>query len=79
MFKKTELSKQSFLIAEVGQNHQGDLEIARKYIKFFAETGVDAIKFRLEIINIYFRNVHIIKSTIVKMRFQMFMAYTVKN
>ena len=46
MFKKTELSKQSFLIAEVGQNHQGDLEIARKYIKFFAETGVDAIKFQ---------------------------------
>lgn len=46
MFRKEELGNNSFIIAEVGQNHQGDLEIARKYIKEFAETGVDAIKFQ---------------------------------
>lgn len=46
MFKKEELISDSFIIAEVGQNHQGDLELAKKYIKFFADTGVDAIKFQ---------------------------------
>jgi len=46
MFKKDELISDSFIIAEVGQNHQGDLDIAKKYIKDFSETGVDAIKFQ---------------------------------
>ena len=46
MFKSSELINNAFIIAEVGQNHQGDLETARKYIKIFAETGVDAIKFQ---------------------------------
>lgn len=44
MFKKNELMSESFIIAEVGQNHQGDLELAKKYIRYFADTGVDAIK-----------------------------------
>jgi len=46
MFRKEELGDNSFVIAEVGQNHQGDPEIARKYIRKFANTGVDAIKFQ---------------------------------
>lgn len=46
MFKKEELISDSFIIAEVGQNHQGDLELAKKYIRYFADTGVDAIKFQ---------------------------------
>lgn len=46
MFKKEELASDSFIIAEVGQNHQGDLDTALKYIKFYADTGVDAIKFQ---------------------------------
>ena len=46
MFKSKELADNSFVIAEVGQNHQGKLETARKYIKDFANTGVDAIKFQ---------------------------------
>ncbi|TAK64240.1 N-acetylneuraminate synthase family protein [Methylobacter sp.] len=37
---------QPFIIAEVGNNHQGDLEIARNYIKVFADAGADAIKFQ---------------------------------
>jgi sialic acid synthase len=36
----------SFFIAEVGQNHQGDLETAREYIKVFAEAGAHAVKFQ---------------------------------
>ncbi len=35
-----------FIIAEVGQNHQGDLEKAREYIRTFAYEGADAIKFQ---------------------------------
>jgi sialic acid synthase len=46
MFKNSEITDSSFIIAEVGQNHQGDLDIAREYIKAFADTGVDAIKFQ---------------------------------
>ena len=46
MFNKEELVTDSFIIAEVGQNHQGDLDIAKKYIRFFSDTGVDAIKFQ---------------------------------
>jgi N-acetylneuraminate synthase/sialic acid synthase len=35
-----------FIIAEVGQNHQGDLEKAREYIRVFAHEGANAIKFQ---------------------------------
>ena len=36
----------AFVIAEVGQNHQGDLELAREYIKLMAMAGADAVKFQ---------------------------------
>jgi N,N'-diacetyllegionaminate synthase len=36
-----------FVIAEVGSNHDGSLENAKKYIKAIAETGADAAKFQL--------------------------------
>ena len=46
MFKRSELKDNSFVIAEVGQNHQGKLDLAIDYIERFAATGVDAIKFQ---------------------------------
>jgi len=36
----------AFIIAEVGNNHQGDVELAKKYIKVFAEHGASAVKFQ---------------------------------
>jgi len=36
----------TFYIAEVGQNHQGDLDTAREFIRVFAYEGADAIKFQ---------------------------------
>lgn len=36
----------AFVIAEVGQNHQGDLDLAREYIKLMAMAGADAVKFQ---------------------------------
>lgn len=46
MFRKKEIGEDAFIIAEVGQNHQGDLDIAREYIRIFAFNGADAIKFQ---------------------------------
>jgi sialic acid synthase len=45
MFKKQD-AEDAFVIAEVGQNHQGELELAREYIKVFAMAGADAVKFQ---------------------------------
>src|SRR3990167_8314919 len=46
MFRANELEDDAFIIAEVGQNHQGDLEKALEYIKIFAGAGADAVKFQ---------------------------------
>ncbi len=40
------LKDEPFVIAEVGQNHQGDLDSALEYIRIFAFEGADAIKFQ---------------------------------
>ena len=46
MFKELKNTNEAFIIAEVGQNHQGELSIARDYIRAFAEAGADAVKFQ---------------------------------
>lgn len=46
MFNKESLKSDPFVIAEVGQNHQGDLDVAREYIRIFAFEGADAVKFQ---------------------------------
>ena len=46
MFKQIALDGTPFIIAEVGQNHQGDLDVAREYIRVFSFEGADAIKFQ---------------------------------
>ena len=46
MFEKFCKSDNSFVIAEVGQNHQGDPELAIEYIRVFANAGANAIKFQ---------------------------------
>lgn len=43
------MSNQVFLIAEIGQAHDGSLGILHSYIDAVAETGVDAIKFQTHI------------------------------
>ena len=40
------LKNKAFIIAEVGQNHQGNVNTAKKYIEVFASMGADAIKFQ---------------------------------
>jgi N-acetylneuraminate synthase/sialic acid synthase len=46
MFQRTELSENPFVIAEIGQNHQGSLETAREFIRIFAFEGASAVKFQ---------------------------------
>ncbi len=43
MFKN---EHEPFVIAEVGQNHNGSLDSAREYIRIFANAGADAVKFQ---------------------------------
>jgi len=46
MFSKQNDNDAPFFIAEVGQNHQGELDIAIEYIKTFSSAGANAIKFQ---------------------------------
>ena len=38
--------KRPFLIAEIGINHNGDVNIAKKLIKNAKDAGFDAVKFQ---------------------------------
>lgn len=44
--KNISISGQTFIIAEAGVNHNGDMDIARKMVDAAVEAGVDAIKFQ---------------------------------
>lgn len=46
MLRKEEIGEEPLVIAEVGQNHNGDLDLAREYIRIFAFEGVHAVKFQ---------------------------------
>jgi len=43
---KEELENDPFIIAEVGQNHQGDKNLAIEYVETFSRLGANAIKFQ---------------------------------
>ena len=45
MFKK-QRNNEPYIIAEVGQNHQGSLDRAIEFIEIFAREGADAVKFQ---------------------------------
>jgi N-acetylneuraminate synthase/N,N'-diacetyllegionaminate synthase len=41
-----DLNKRVFIIAEIGNNHEGDLEVAIRMLHSAAEAGADAVKFQ---------------------------------
>ena len=43
---KFNTSKKFFIIAEIGNNHEGNFELAKKMVCKAAESGVDAVKFQ---------------------------------
>lgn len=49
-------SDESFVIAEVGQNHQGSVDEALRYISVFASMGADAVKFQTRNNKVLFDN-----------------------
>ncbi|XP_050083437.1 sialic acid synthase [Anopheles aquasalis] len=46
MWGKREESKKVFVVAEIGQNHQGSLEIAKQMIRKAKDCGADCVKFQ---------------------------------
>lgn len=47
MLKINQLDKKTFIIAEIGPNHNGSVEKAKKIIDMLARSGVDCVKFQL--------------------------------
>lgn len=45
--KKVGIGQPAFITAEIGLNHNGDPDLARKLIKTAADAGVDAVKFQI--------------------------------
>ena len=43
------MNNKPFLIAEIGQAHEGSLGILHSYIDALADTGVNAVKFQMHI------------------------------
>jgi N,N'-diacetyllegionaminate synthase len=41
-----DLEKRTLIVAEIGNNHEGDFAVARQMLKRAAQTGVDAVKFQ---------------------------------
>ena len=46
MINFKDLNNDCYIIAEIGQNHCGDIELASEYIKWCADAGVNAVKFQ---------------------------------
>ena len=49
-----------FIIGEIGINHNGDLDLARKLIAGAAGAGCDAVKFQKRTIERIVRNVRVL-------------------
>ncbi|MFN4295769.1 MAG: N-acetylneuraminate synthase [Brevundimonas sp.] len=45
-FMTPEMTEKTFIIAEAGVNHNGDMALARRLIEVAAEAGADAVKFQ---------------------------------
>ncbi len=43
---KINLDKKVMIIAEIGNNHEGNFQLAKNLIKSAAESGADAVKFQ---------------------------------
>ena len=45
-YQKFKKKKRPLIIAEIGNNHEGNFSVAKKLIDLAAEAGVDAVKFQ---------------------------------
>ena len=44
--RKIGMGNPAFIVAEIGANHNGDIELAKKTIEAAFKCGVDAVKFQ---------------------------------
>ena len=51
--KNSQIGDPIFIIAEIGINHNGDLEQARTLMKIAKDSGCDAVKFQKRTIDIF--------------------------
>ncbi|GHU53920.1 sialic acid synthase [Clostridia bacterium] len=49
-----EISSKTFIIAEIGINHNGDIEIAKKLISAAKDAGCDAVKFQKRTVDVVY-------------------------
>ena len=68
-----------YIIAEVGQNHQGSKKIALEYIEVFSKLGASAIKFQTRDIETLFDKSLLIGNTIPIIHLLTHMGNTEKN
>ena len=47
------VKNKTFIIAEIGINHNGDINLAKKLIFSAKKAGADAVKFQREILKAY--------------------------
>ena len=45
--------QQVFIVAEIGNNHEGDFDVAQELIRQAAKAGVDAVKFQTYLPELY--------------------------
>ena len=61
MFKTFTVNKKIFIISEIGINHNGDLDIAKKLIDIAVRCGCDAVKFQKRDIDIVYSEEELLK------------------
>lgn len=52
--KKVSLGEPTFIVAEIGINHNGDVDLAKKMIDVAVEAGADAVKFQKRTVPVVF-------------------------
>ena len=61
MGKKFNLKMSVFIISEIGINHNGDIDIAKKMIEISKQIGVDAVKFQKRDIDLVYSETQLAK------------------
>ena len=72
LINNTDTDKKVFIIAEIGNNHEGDINLAKEMILLAAEAGADAVKFQT------FNTKHYISAR-DKKRFNMLKSFELSN
>ena len=65
-FNETDITKKVYIIAEIGHNHQGNLETAFELFRQAKLAGADAVKLQKGIIKVYIPNHSSMKNMIMK-------------